>query len=388
MTTSRIQVARITDPDPDLVVIPSGRAVHRDVGVFGIRGAKGDKGETGATGPAGPTGATGATGSTGPTGATGAGVPVNLLTAQQASFESAGTAGWVGTGSTIARDTSQAAIGTGALLVTMSQTGSGFGAYTSIGATPVVAGRTYSAIASTRTSVGARTVSIRIFWYDASLVSIGNSQSAYADAGTGVWAVQRVTGVAPAGAVWGVVGVYAGAGAAGDAYFVDKVGLWEGAGGSWVAGGAGLDPSTLGYYWDESVGRRRFDWDTVNNRWQMTFGETGWRDVSASIANGWTGGIYLRRSGFVVDLVARVSSTAKTSNDFYTLPSGFTASTSGWRPMYGYNINNGALIGGYHKGSTLSPNAGTSDYYIHETWLTADAWPSSLPGSALAAIPT
>ena len=46
-------------------------------------------------------------------------------------------------------------------------------------------------------------------------------------------------------------------------------------------GAPGTPIANLGTYTDESVGRRVFTWDTVNNRWQMTYGDTGWREINA-----------------------------------------------------------------------------------------------------------
>ena len=52
-----------------------------------------------------------------------------------------------------------------------------------------------------------------------------------------------------------------------------------------------------GSYADESVGRRIFTWDQTNGRWQMTYGDTGWRNVNGSLLNGWGAGtgLHVRR---------------------------------------------------------------------------------------------
>jgi hypothetical protein len=116
--------------------------------------------------------------------------------------------------------------------------------------------------------------------------------------------------------------------------------------------------------------------------------DTGWRDVSASLTNGWTGTLHVRRVGGVVEVLAHALSAASaTSGVVYTLPAGFRpgANASSIRgiwyktdlTMRRINIDTAGQITvtGYAAGDTL---------YGSESGFAqlSTGWPSSLPGSA------
>lgn len=141
-------------------------------------------------------------------------------------------------------------------------------------------------------------------------------------------------------------------------------------------------------YWDESVGRRQFAWDTVNNRWQLTANsDTGLRNVSADLINGWTGTLLVRRIGYTVwwYLEGLVASAA-TSDIFVSIPTGLQ------RP---------GAVRGIIADTTATPNVrritaatdmsivarGTGTFYGTFSYATTDAWPATLPGTASGAIP-
>lgn len=315
-------------------------------------------------------------------------VPVNLLTRQQASLEDAGTAGWQSSSATLTRSTAQAVNGSASMLVTLTSTGSAIGAYTD-NVQNVVAGRTYTAVARYRLNSGSRLGFVRIQWLNAAGGSLGLSDSSYPVLSASAWTEVRVTGIAPAGAVMAQVFAVAGNGGnVGDSYYLDAIGLWEGAGGSWVNGGERLDPSTLGWYWDESVGRRLFVWDTINNRWQMVYGDTGWRDVSTWLASGWaftaSGSIKVRRVGSHINMQASQLNRNGAITTAINVPSGWR--TSGRVAIPGVQSAAAMVLlslGGGEFYCDFSP----TDASFSGGWSSADPWPTSLPGTASGSIP-
>lgn len=198
-------------------------------------------------------------------------VPVNLLTRQQASLEDAGTAGWAAfsAAATITRDTTYAANGTASLLLTATGTAS-CQAHLSSGI-PVSGSRVYTALASIRSGVGSRSVRIGVTWYDAAGTKINDSETGNLTP-TATFTEARMTVVSPSNAATARVTLtLISSGSANDTSYFDKIGLWEGAGGSWVNGGERLDPSTLGGYWN-AAGTGYYQWNTVTNAYVLIYG--------------------------------------------------------------------------------------------------------------------
>ena len=48
--------------------------------------------------------------------------------------------------------------------------------------------------------------------------------------------------------------------------------------------------------------------------------DTGWRDISASLSNGWAGKVMARRIGQIVQLAFRLDGSAATGSSFISLP--------------------------------------------------------------------
>lgn len=153
-------------------------------------------------------------------------------------------------------------------------------------------------------------------------------------------------------------------------------------------------------YWDETVGRRCFAWDTVNNRWQMIYGDTGWRNVSTGMTaptNCTIDYLLVRRVGNAVAFQFRgIISGAMAGTGVYVLPNGFRMG------------NPSGYIVGRHSSSTKlgalqlsafdrvqwadslgnSPTAGDGALLSAGSFVTNDTWPTALPGTASGAIPT
>jgi hypothetical protein len=115
--------------------------------------------------------------------------------------------------------------------------------------------------------------------------------------------------------------------------------------------------------------------------------DTGERDISA-LSSGVTGVIKLRRMGNLVEVhMDGVAPTATVGTlDFVTLPVGFRPIGSGGR-RYWLNTNAAGIArSGYVYGSGVMRvfSADTADQYRHTyTFGTGDAWPATLPGTAL-----
>jgi hypothetical protein len=327
--------------------------------------------------------------------------PRNLLTAQQASLEDAslGVQGWIpnNANATIARDATHGSHGTASVAMTATVTagmafvGNIAGGYT----TTVIPGRVYTAHLRAQQGIGIRGVRPRIYWYTAAGVFISPTDGTYVFPTTSTWTTSIATSVAPATAGFAVIYADTGSGQIGDVVYVDCLGLWEGAGGSWVPGGERLDPGTLGHYWDESVGRREFSWqqDSPGPRWVMTYGDTGWRDIT--LENGWavtsTSNVKIRREGSTVSLHIPFSLTAasKTTDIFYTLPAGFAPTGLGTTATIGLVAEQGGTVATFIRksGSALTCVSTATAIQGVLQWSTTDAWPTSLPGVAFGSIP-
>lgn len=308
----------------------------------------------------------------------------NLLTANQASVETS-IDWWTNLG---ARDAGDAAHGAASILFTMPSAAASYmqGGYGTSGI-PVTAGQTYTAYYVTKNVVGTRTTTPQIEWYnDSSYLSVSTGTAITPSSSE--WSVTRLTAVAPANATRASQIVRVGAGSTSDQMRVDKLGFWEGAGGQWALPGTPI--TNLGFYTDESCGRRLFQWDANNSRWQMTYGETGIRDVASSLETGegytTVTNLELRRIGNTVQLQAVTLARGSTgSGDKYclTLPAGFWPDQTvyfrtGISDCFAY-----VLLG---DGKVYIRTASTSDGFTL-SWQTTTAWPTTLPGSAVGSIP-
>lgn len=164
----------------------------------------------------------------------------NSLTVNQASLET-DTAGWATqTNATITRTTAQALHGTASLQLSSVAAGD-MAADTQPTKTLVSASTQYTAAASFRTAVSARSVTCRIRWYTSADVFISESVGTAQTDGTGGWTQAVVTATSPGTAAKAAVaGHVAATGAASEVHYLDQAGLWAGASTSWV-----LPPQTV-----------------------------------------------------------------------------------------------------------------------------------------------
>ena len=127
---------------------------------------------------------------------------------------------------------------------------------------------------------------------------------------------------------------------------------------------------------------------TGNTGWRVEYGDTGLRDISNLLLDA-TGPVSIRRIGNTVYLNVKGITPASTLNSGSTfldvLPVGF-------RPMERRDFANMSTIrDGVSRSMFQFPTGAmgvwvpsTSDkYYFQHSWLTANAWPTSLPGTPL-----
>ena len=120
-----------------------------------------------------------------------------------------------------------------------------------------------------------------------------------------------------------------------------------------------------------------------NTGWKVAYGDTGRRNVDALLENGATAldGVRLSRAGNMVELWLSVTSPSWTSaHRLMQIPSGFRPPETLYLPPP-YATLTPAILLGYgdlhvYKGTPLGDR-----WLLH--WRTEDAWPTSLPGSAV-----
>ena len=163
---------------------------------------------------------------------------LNMLSALDANPEASIGSWGNDQNATVAADTTTAAaIGTGSVKITSTTTG------TIRGKTnanyPVTVGRVYSAVASLRSAVTARSARIGIRWEDSAGNSVGYTYGSLSTTTVGSYVVYTTGGLtAPAGAVFAeVVAEFQGAAAAGEQMNVDKIQLAPGNVSTWTPAG-------------------------------------------------------------------------------------------------------------------------------------------------------
>ena len=318
----------------------------------------------------------------------------NLLTANVASVET-DTTGFVALNNvaSMSASTDAALYGSKSLKVTSTgsddtkvQLSSGLYTYD----VPATAGQTYTFSVYVKSAATPRSALAVIVWRDAGGSGISTTTGTTVTTTASGWTRVLVTGVAPAGTVHVQPVITIVSSVANEVHYFDGFGFWEGAGGQWSLPGTPI--TDLGFYTDESVGRRLFQWDANNARWQMTYGDTGLRDTAVTVANAWAiyGGYnHIRRVGNVVSLNLWLDSASASADTVGTIPAGFRPDRSTGQGIQapGYltrllQVGSGGNLDVDRAGTT--PGA---TWFVQSTWTTSDAWPTSLPGTAVGSIP-
>ena len=134
---------------------------------------------------------------------------------------------------------------------------------------------------------------------------------------------------------------------------------------------------------------------TGNTGWVVLEGNTGWRDIRATLGSSFsTSYLRIKRDGNTVMVIGAVTPAAsivgtarQTLQSAFLLPSGMAA------PFYlplgvtSVSSNESGLVGTLTDPSTISLNfpSGTwtaAEFLFSATYLTDAAWPTSLPGTA------
>ena len=120
--------------------------------------------------------------------------------------------------------------------------------------------------------------------------------------------------------------------------------------------------------------------------WVVEYGDTGWRNLAAeSLLNSWAVGssvFAVRRVGSNVTVRFVLNGTSATGSDVYVLPTGFRPDADA--QWYVPNTGNSAGRRGYiQSNGTLTISLVAATYCSTYTFSTVQAWPSSLPGTAL-----
>ena len=143
---------------------------------------------------------------------------------------------------------------------------------------------------------------------------------------------------------------------------------------------------------DKTAGIAIYTWDDVGNREQLVYGDTGWRDVTTLLLNGWstTTRVMLRRLTYKVMVsIDALNPAAATDTAFLELPSGFALEPAAGRfllhtaatPTVAYRTllsSNRIQVPGVTSSVSLL-------YGTFET-STSQAWPGALPGTPYGAI--
>jgi hypothetical protein len=152
---------------------------------------------------------------------------------------------------------------------------------------------------------------------------------------------------------------------------------------------------------DTTAGRAIYQWDDLNQREQLIYGDTGLRSIyqdqpwlDALFNTGTTinssNVVRVRRVGYVVQLAWALDKAASGS---VTSVAGFPL---GFRPADIFNaigITSGiGLVRAYHPGGAsqliTQSAAAQTNVSVTLTYTTTDPWPTSLPGTAIGSIPS
>ncbi|AOQ28214.1 hypothetical protein SEA_HUNTINGDON_2 [Arthrobacter phage Huntingdon] len=140
---------------------------------------------------------------------------------------------------------------------------------------------------------------------------------------------------------------------------------------------------------DNTAGKAIYIWDETQNRSQLMYGDTGWRDISALFPTLTSGSVLVRRIGYTVYWkINAIFTTAGGNQVVGTLPDGF-------RPAFADT----EFLGHTGTGTPVRVNVTTNGNVTGYTLTTAhlitysgsiavsQSWPATLPGTAVGTIP-
>lgn len=156
-------------------------------------------------------------------------------------------------------------------------------------------------------------------------------------------------------------------------------------------------------YIDRTALRGAIEWTKIsgtgNTGWQVSFGDTGWRDLSTgSLINSWTSPLFLIRriNNKVFFRIYGLNGSVATSDDFLVLPSGFRIPVTTNPPSTNdyFPVLTNASVSDPERGiqiatgnmrirlSGAATRASTNIYFSNDV-LCESNWPSTLPGNTV-----
>lgn len=128
---------------------------------------------------------------------------------------------------------------------------------------------------------------------------------------------------------------------------------------------------------------------TENTGWQVGYGDTGWRDVSGMLINGWEGNLFVKRTGNLVSYRGRLSAASATNANAWDIPSGFHIGTL--RSVGGYDYGTAQVwtdenlpmirrVSFYFQRFNISSYQPGEVYVVGLSYTSTNSWPSTLPG--------
>lgn len=156
-----------------------------------------------------------------------------------------------------------------------------------------------------------------------------------------------------------------------------------------------VTPPGPGYYYTDSVGTcgawRWMSTGTSKTSWIPVMGDTGWRNITSKIINGWTvNSLYVRRCNNNVHLaIYQLTGSASTATTFVSLPAGFISNS----PNTSFPVKIGGsvtFIAGTSSGNLTCSNTTWTiqignDAFTEVIWAASaqTGWPTALPGTAV-----
>ncbi len=123
--------------------------------------------------------------------------------------------------------------------------------------------------------------------------------------------------------------------------------------------------------------------------WLKRSTDTGWRDVSGELTNGWTGILFVRRIGSLVLFRGKLNAAAATAAAAWSMPQGFNAPPLASGGLYDY----GAALAWTEE---TAPKIRRLTYYgqriavvgyqagdvvlVSDCYAVNSAWPTTYPG--------
>lgn len=145
----------------------------------------------------------------------------------------------------------------------------------------------------------------------------------------------------------------------------------------------------------EAAGRAMYAWDELNQREQLIYGDTGWRDISSSLIGGASGTAFIRRFGGVLEVSLSLTLADGTPNGtkVLSLPAGFISSYfKGYFPARAagdatktvfFRWTNNEL----YMGLPAAYSSSWGVLEISSVFTSTANWPTVLPGVAASSIP-